>query len=114
MISEKTGIRYINFNTPGESIAKGEALNLLAGAIGKEKDMEIIVSVWGRITDEWKELTKYPFMIEAKEHKHMYFHVPGECFTNEFWNTDELEEMEIAVNDEMPKCDEKGLLVFIK
>lgn len=79
------------------SLGLGEKLNVL---LGVEPDGEDTFSFrfWGNIGGEWRELyseTREELLKENEPHLHLYFSIPGECFTEEFWG-EVPEELELT------------------
>lgn len=96
-----------------ENISRGEELNILSGVSGAKEDMTLTVTVWGRISASWKELTTKEFVLSCGEHKHLYFTLKPEVFSADFWG-EEIDEIELLVSQFKPSDSERGVIIFIE
>ncbi len=93
-------------------IRKGEALNVLGGAVNHGKALTADIYVWGRICDEWKLMKTIRTEIGEGEHKHIYVTLEAALFSKTFWG-EEIEEIELCMHDKKPSADHRGVIVFI-
>ena len=95
-----------------DTIHRGESLNILGIMYNKGEDTSAVVSVWGKTDDEWRNLTSREYDILSEEHKHMYFTLDAELFTENFWG-EEPEELEICISDTKPGKEQNGILIIV-
>ena len=105
-------LSFIDVIPAKTTVVRGESLNLLGGAANGGEPVEKDISVWGNDGNGWKALMTRRFLIEDGEHKHLYFTLGPEAFSDVFWG-EEPEELELIIRDTEPGPDENGVLVFI-
>ena len=97
----------------GETRA-GQPLNVLGGVANRlEKPVRCTVTVWGNAGGGWRSIVSKEEIIDPGEHRHVYFTIPGDRLTSDWWGC-ELEELELIVSPFAPGEDEHGALVWIK
>ena len=72
------------------------------------------VILWGKSDNGWKCLSSQDIILKGKEHKHLYFNIPEQCFTPAWWNQSMLEEIELLISDEKPGAYARGVLIFME
>ena len=97
-----------------QTVGEGEPLNVLVMAINSaERPVSQRVGLYGRLEEHWRLLVEKVCAFQPMEHAHLYFQIPGDCFTPQFWGTAEpLEELALAAGTETPPDSEQGQLVF--
>ena len=97
-----------------QTVREGAPLNVLVMAINSaEREVSQRVGLYGRLEAHWQLLTEKICTFQPMEHAHLYFRIPGDCFTPQFWGTAEpLEELALAAGTATPPDSEQGQLVF--
>ena len=114
-VEEKEPFQYIDAIPSRECVRPGQSLNVLGGIVnGAEDPVTAQVHVWGRICDDWESLVSLVITVQPGEHRHVYFTIPGDCFTPSFWKGETPEDMELRISHRMPGADEKGKMVFVE
>lgn len=49
---------------------------------------------------------------ETKDHAHLYFTIPAGCLLPDFWELNELDELELYISHEEPAQEIEGRLIF--
>ena len=100
---------------PAENPAKaGESLNiLLVTENPTEQDVSQVVRFYGNLGSGWRELMAEEREFPAHSHPHLYFNIPADRFSVDFWG-EEVEELAIAAGDTIPGAMEQGVLVFFE
>ena len=100
---------------PAENPAKlGQSLNiLLVTENPTERDVSQVVRFYGSLGSGWRELIAEEREFPAHSHPHLYFNIPADRFSSDFWG-EEVEELAIAVGDTFPGPTEQGVLVFFE
>ena len=93
--------------------ARGEAFNVLAGVENDGPRTECEIRLWGRAGGNWRPVASQRAVIEPGEHRHLYFTIPPEAFEPEFWNGEEVEELELIAGEQRPADGAHGTLVFV-
>ncbi len=111
----KENVKFTKVMPTSNSVTAPDSLNILVGAVNKtENILHINTVIWGKAENEWKKLISCGSDLEPSEHKHLYFNIPAECFTSQYWNLNELEEIELYASENRPSENVKGILIFVK
>ena len=95
--------------------ARGEAFNVLAGVWKTTSREPSVKSVSGEgAGGNWRPVASQRAVIEPGEHRHLYFTIPPEVFEPEFWNGEEVEELELTAGEQRPADGARGTLVFVE
>lgn len=99
---------------PSQETAKlGEPFNLLVVAENNhDEDVTLEICVFGKADRKWKKLTSKTCTLPAKDHAHLYFTIPAGCLLPDFWELDELDELELYISHEEPAQEIEGRLIF--
>lgn len=107
-------LQFIDAMIPKNSITSKETLFVLGGVINNSDEaVTTRAGLWAKATGEWKCLLSETVEVGAKEHKHLYYNIPSECFRAEYWDTQEIEELEIFISSDRPDAATRGVLVFV-
>ena len=105
-------LKFIDVIPAQESVRRGQSLNLLGGAANDGGAVSTEVSVWARAEGGWEALLTRREDIGAGEHRHLYYTLGPECFSQARWGS-EIEELELIISDHMPPEDARGRVVFV-
>ena len=105
-------LKFIDVIPSRERVLPGESLNILGGAANGGDDVTAEIGVWGRTDGGWRLLMSRTVTVEKGEHKHLYFTLPPELFSEPFWEEDP-EELELIIRDRKPEESENGIMIFI-
>ena len=75
---------------------------------------ECEIRLRGRAGGNWRPVASQRAVIEPGEHRHLYFTIPPEAFEPEFWNGEEVEELELTAGEQRPADGAHGTLVFVE
>ena len=100
---------------PAENPAKlGQSLNILLVTENPTgQDVREVVRFYGSLGSGWRELVAEEREFPAYSHPHLYFNIPADRFSADFWG-EEVEELAIAAGDALPGPMEQGVLVFFE
>ena len=106
-------IRFLAF-IPAENPAKrGQSLNvLLVTENTGDEDLTRTVRFYGSTGDGWRELLAEERDFPAHSHPHLYFNIPAERLSADFWGED-LDEIALTAGETPPGEKDRGTLVFI-
>ncbi len=105
-------LTYIDVIPSKETISRTESLNILCGVANDSEGTTVSISLWGKADNEWKALITEETVIQDHEHKHLYYTLTPEMYSEKIWGED-IEELELCVSDRIPRVDDKGVMVFI-
>lgn len=106
-------VRCVGIIPAEQSVCKGQSLNVLVMAISDAAvPVRCNVRVYGSVGTGWVLLTWKDCELSPGEHAHLYLNIPARCFTAEFWNGEEPEELSICPGLTTPSPAEPGVLVF--
>ena len=105
-------LRFIGVIPAQESVSRGQSLNLLGGAANDGGAVSTEVSVWARAEGGWEALLTRRETIGAGEHRHLYYTLGPECFSDARWGSG-IEELELIISDQRPSEDARGRVVFV-
>jgi len=106
-------LHYIDVIPAKTCVARHESLNILGGVANDGGAVTVDISVWGRASDTWERLATNRTEIRANEHKHIYFTLTPDCFSAERWH-EEIEDIELITDHEMPDADARGVIIFVE
>ncbi len=100
---------------PAENPAKaGQSLNILLVTENPDgEDLTRTVRFYGSMGRQWRELLAEERVFPANSHSHLYFNLPAERLSEDFWGED-VEELAIAAGVSPPEPGERGTLVFFE
>ena len=102
---------------PAENPAHfGQSLNVLL--VVENPTQEALVRrirFWGSNGGPWRELLlSQPKSFPPESHVHLYFNLPADRFSSDFWGGEAPEELSIAVCENAPTSPNAGILVFFE
>ena len=106
-------LSYIDVIPACERVRRGESLNLLGGVANDGAATTVDIRVWGRVDTTWKVLATARVELAAGEHRHLYFTLEPECFSEARWQA-EVEDIELCISDRKPDAAARGRLVFVE
>lgn len=100
---------------PAEVPARtGQSLNvLLVTENVADEDLSVVIRIYGSLGKEWRELLAEERELPAHSHSHLYFNLPAERLSADFWG-EEVEELSLAAGLRPPGPSEQGTLVFFE
>ena len=100
---------------PAENPAKsGQSLNiLLVTENPAEREVRQVVRIYGSLGSGWRELIAEEREFPAHSHLHLYFNIPADRLSEDFWG-EEVEELAITAGDVLPGPETQGVLVFFE
>ena len=101
---------------PAENPARrGQSLNVLVMAVNRGQEARTtVVRVFGRVEEDWKELTAQTCSLQGGEHAHLYFNIPAQWTTPSAWEVEELEELALTAGASAPEPWGPGVLFFFR
>lgn len=101
---------------PAENPARrGQSLNVLVMAVNRRQEARTtVVRVFGRVEEDWKELTAQTCSLQGGEHAHLYFNIPAQWTTPSAWEVEELEELALTAGTSAPEPWVPGVLIFFR
>ena len=107
-------LEFIDAIIPKDTVTPEDTLYVLGGVINHtDKAVTVPVTLWGRAAEDWLPLLRQRVELNALEHKHLYFYIPGACFREIYWGIPEVDEIEIRISESEPPKGSKGVLVFV-
>ncbi len=99
---------------PAENPARaGQALNiLLVTENATDQAFTAPVALWGSLGGPWRELLQEEREFPAHSHPHLYFTIPAQRLSPDFWDGQEVDELALAAGETAPDPQEPGVLVF--
>lgn len=105
-------LSYMDVIPSKESVSRTESLNILSGVANDSEETTVSISLWGKADKEWKALITQETYVAAHEHKHLYYTLTPEMYSEKVWGED-VEEIELRVSERMPDEETRGVMVFI-
>ena len=105
-------LKFYDIIPTKHSVHRGESLNILGIVENNGEDTHATISVWGRESENWVLLVSKEIYIVTGEHKHVYFTIDRNLFSEGFWG-EEPEEIEICLSDKKPDKLQSGVLIVI-
>ena len=106
----------IHMLIPAENPARaGQALNiLLVTENPTDRAFTAPVTLWGSLGEAWRPLLTEERAFPAHSHPHLYFTIPAQRLSPDFWEGREVEELALAAGETAPGPGEPGVLVFFE
>ena len=106
-------LSYMNVIPAKESVSRGEALNLLGGVANDGEAVALDIRVWGRVDRRWTPLAVQRAELQKNEHRHLYFTLGPECFSEDRWG-EQIGEIELIISDREPEQAATGSMIFVE